>query len=150
MFQSEASDRRHIFSVELERSKTVGDLKDSIKEKGGSDLDNIPARKLALYQVSIPDADGFEERVKTINLEGMKDMSSTEVLSQAFPSVASRHVHVIIRVPSLLHKPIVSLSNRYYSEGEDANDEGAKERRDEISALHDSGYFFVYRSCHPT
>ena len=85
-----------------------------------------------------------------IDLEGMEYLSPTKLLWQVFPSVASGHVHVIVRVPSLLHRPIVSLSNRYYSEGEDANDEGAEERRDEISSLHNSACFFVYRSCHPT
>ena len=87
--------------MELGRGETVGDLKKAIKKEKVPRLDNIPANELALYQVSIPDTDGFEERVKTINLEGMKDMSSTEVLSQAFPSVAPRHVQVIVRVPSL-------------------------------------------------
>ena len=101
MIQSEASDRRNIFSVELQRRKTVDDLKDSIKGKKAPRFNNIAANELALYQVSIPDTDGFEETVKTINLEGMKGMSSTEVLSQAFPSVAPRHVQVIVRVPSL-------------------------------------------------
>jgi hypothetical protein len=87
--------------VELQTDQIVDNVKRAIKKRKENDFKGLDADRLVLYQVSIPNTDGFEERVKSMDLEGMKYMSPVERLSQVFPSVASGHVHVIIRVPSL-------------------------------------------------
>jgi Crinkler effector protein N-terminal domain len=153
--QSEASDRNNIFSVELKVDKTVDDARNSIKGKQGPKVDNICAKELVLYQVSMPDTDGFWERVKSINLQGMKSILPMMLLPRVFPSVASGHIHVIIRVPSLLVSPLgrrtfTCWPNRHHPESKAAKGGDAEERRDETSELRNSACFFVCRLCHPS
>ena len=47
-------DASHIFPIEIAESKTVGMLKDAIKDKKRPALDHIPADTLVLRKISIP------------------------------------------------------------------------------------------------
>ena len=51
------------FPVEIEKSKTVGQLKDDIKKKN-SRLADFNALDLILYRVDLPDDDNLEHNVK--------------------------------------------------------------------------------------
>ncbi|KAG0251529.1 hypothetical protein BGZ95_006869 [Linnemannia exigua] len=51
----------HAFPVEMETSKTIGDLKDLIKAKKAPRFDDIAAAELTLWRVAVPDDDKDDE-----------------------------------------------------------------------------------------
>jgi len=94
----------NIFPTEVDSRKTVGDLKDAMKEKRKPDFDHIPADKLALlglFKVSISVDDNAPDKSLNVNIELFKSFVPTKpLLLQLFPRVDEKsHLHVIIQVP---------------------------------------------------
>ncbi|KAG5634558.1 hypothetical protein H0H81_001534 [Sphagnurus paluster] len=89
----------NIFPIEVDSRKTVGDLKDAIKEKKKPDFDHIPADKLALFKVSIPVDDNSPDKSLNVDVEPLKSLLPTKPLSQLFPRADESHLHLIIQVP---------------------------------------------------
>ncbi|KAG9065188.1 hypothetical protein KI688_002511 [Linnemannia hyalina] len=50
------------FPVEIESTKTIGDLKKLIKAEQSPDFDDIVANNLTLWRVSIPDDENDDEQ----------------------------------------------------------------------------------------
>ncbi|KAF9081546.1 hypothetical protein BGX27_004860 [Mortierella sp. AM989] len=92
------------FSVNIEASDTVGDLKDAIKKKQAPVLDDIRASDLALWHVAIPSAPKrqitlgslTDEEKATKKPEELED--STSEISEVFGSAPPKKtIHVIVQ-----------------------------------------------------
>ncbi|CAG8645371.1 6190_t:CDS:1, partial [Paraglomus occultum] len=100
----ETSDRA--FSVDINKTATVGHLKDLIKLKKQNDFRDIDADKLTLFRVSISidndiDLDELETRMD-INDEtnGVQKLHPAKKISTAFPDEpAGEHIHIIVQPP---------------------------------------------------
>ncbi|KAG0298955.1 hypothetical protein BGZ97_003929, partial [Linnemannia gamsii] len=73
------------FPVEIEASKTIGDLKELIKTKKTNDFQNVDADKLTLWRVSIPDDDDDDEISILLDTRPeKKKLKATTKLSKVF------------------------------------------------------------------
>ncbi|KAF9300485.1 hypothetical protein BGZ74_007822, partial [Mortierella antarctica] len=101
------------FSIEIDQTKTVHDLKGAIKTKKAPRFDDVAAHKIALWRVSIPDDDDDEEEEEDLpilldNIPG-KDKRKLEArreLSDVFDDKPAKIlVHVIVQRPSPAQYP---------------------------------------------
>jgi hypothetical protein len=93
-------DRHRHTHVKLQLFKTVVDLKDAIKEKKRPVLDHLPASALALWKVSIPFDDRFEERVNALDLRPEGRLLPQMKLSSLFSKEStSELLDIVIKVP---------------------------------------------------
>ena len=88
------------FSVTIESSKTVDDLKDAIKEKKKNDLKDIDADRLALYKVSIPEGKNLEQSA----LQAIREASELDVssrhLSKVFQEpIGEEEISIVVTLP---------------------------------------------------
>jgi hypothetical protein len=92
--------RDNIFPVEIPRTKTVGALKDAIKEKKRPVLDHVPADTLELWQVDFPDDDDEKLRqlLENFKCDPKKKLKSTKELAQLFDQIA-KGLHVLVVPP---------------------------------------------------
>ena len=122
------------FSVSISASETVDGLKDAIKAKKGHELGDFDADALTLWKVgtccsvaachmlitifrlllkvSIPFNSSnramFEEQVSTTTLKDEDSLSPVDELSDIFPSIERKHVHVLVRRPAARKWPTSS------------------------------------------
>jgi hypothetical protein len=94
--------------IDTNKVKTVGHLKDAIKEKKQNDFANVDADKLKLWKVDIsPEEEN--EKLKLVNtkinvnikeeLEGV-ELKPLSKISKHFPSQpADEHIHIIVQRP---------------------------------------------------
>src|ERR1700761_9308901 len=89
------------FSVTIQSSKTVDDLKDAIKEKKKPRLDHIDADELTLYKVSIPDDDETLEQEACLAIrKGPKLKVSSRQLFKVFQEpLPAETVSVVVTLP---------------------------------------------------
>jgi hypothetical protein len=93
----------NIFTVEIELSRTVGVLKDLIKEKKRHAFDSIAADQLNLFQIEVP-ADDFNKTLKEVNLpsdvEHATKLGPTSKLSKFFKhEPLEEHIHIMVAKP---------------------------------------------------
>ncbi|KAG0226343.1 hypothetical protein BGW42_003750 [Actinomortierella wolfii] len=85
------------FPVHIDRDKTIGELKDEIKSKLTPDLDNTPAHKLTLFQVSIHDEDGDSP----ITIKHKTKLVPMSKISSVFDDNPPEDtIHILIQLPS--------------------------------------------------
>ncbi|KAF9901145.1 hypothetical protein EC991_006460 [Linnemannia zychae] len=93
------------FSVRIEPTMTISDLKDVIKTKSAPLFDDVAAKELILWHVSIPDKDdGAPVLLDTITAGEKMKLRATLELSDVFtvkPSKAMIHI-IIQRLPEML------------------------------------------------
>jgi hypothetical protein len=92
------------FSIKIPSNDTVDDLKDLIKTKKTPEFDDIAADKLALWRVSIPDADDVDDDLPVLLLNisdnDKKKLKATRELSDVFnEKPAKRMIHILVQRP---------------------------------------------------
>ena len=89
------------FPVDIAEGKSIGHLKDMVKERLESELKDIDARTLAIYGVSVLAGNVAELQLAIDRLDEKKDdLPSWKSVGKLFPAPATEHVHVVIRTPS--------------------------------------------------
>jgi len=101
------------FSIKIPSSDTIDDLKDAIKAKLTPDFDDITAKDLTLWRVSIKD-DGDDDLPIVLDLQPEKTkLRATDDLSDVFDAQPPKKtISIIIQRPgnaALLVISIVSL-----------------------------------------
>ena len=93
-------DASHIFPIEIAERKTVGALKDAIKDKKEHAFQHVDADNLILWQVSIPVNRNLTEHLSKLDFVDEGSLLPVEELSDVFSdSPARRHLHIVVRVP---------------------------------------------------
>jgi len=91
------------FPVEIESTKTVGSLKDSIKLKKTPRFDDVAADELTLWSVSIPVSDDDDDEaplyIDNILETDKKKLKATTKLSKVFGAVPEDTIHIIVQRP---------------------------------------------------
>ncbi|KAF9314603.1 hypothetical protein BG003_003981, partial [Podila horticola] len=89
------------FPVEIESTKTIGDLKDLIKTKKTPEFDDIAADKLTLWRVTIPITDDDNETPILLNNVTKKKLGPLTRLSKVFPEDIPEEsiIHIIVQRP---------------------------------------------------
>ena len=99
-----ATDR--VFPVVIARSRTVGTLKELIKQRKHPEFVDFAADKLTLWDVSIPLDDNADNALKQLVLrdneaKGVQKLLPAKRFSSYFSDEpAEGHVHVIVQPPS--------------------------------------------------
>jgi hypothetical protein len=70
-------DHRHTWALEIEATKSVGNLKEAIKEKQKHVFDHVDADTLVLWRVSIPD-ERLEENITGLDFDETKQLLSVK------------------------------------------------------------------------
>jgi hypothetical protein len=93
-------DANHIFPVEIASSKSVGALKEIVREKNKFSLEHMDAKTLTLWKVSIPIDGSFEENVKAEQDE--ETLSPAQRLSRVFSHPPQDgYLHIIVQSPRI-------------------------------------------------
>ncbi|KAK5796962.1 hypothetical protein F5H01DRAFT_326786 [Linnemannia elongata] len=88
------------FPVEIESTKTIGDLKGLIKTKKTNDFQDVDADKLTLWRVSIHDDDDNDLPVLLDSVPVKKKLRATNKLSMVFDAdLPEDTIHVIVQRP---------------------------------------------------
>ncbi|KAK5796884.1 hypothetical protein F5H01DRAFT_401134 [Linnemannia elongata] len=88
------------FPVEIESTKTIGDLKGLIKTKKTNDFQDVDADKLTLWRVSIHDDDDNDLPVLLDSVPVKKKLRVTNKLSMVFDAdLPEDTIHVIVQRP---------------------------------------------------
>jgi hypothetical protein len=89
------------FPVEIESTKTIGDLKELIKTKKTNDFQDVDADKLTIWRVSIPDKDDDETPIKIDNVpeSEKKKLRATNKVSVIGAALPESTIHVIVQPP---------------------------------------------------
>ncbi|KAF9367146.1 hypothetical protein CPB97_006237, partial [Podila verticillata] len=90
-----------LFSVEIEPSKTIGDLKDAIKAKKANDFSDVDADKLTLWKVSIPVAPKKERKeISLADVASKEELDETDDVSLVFKEPPPKKIiHIIVQRP---------------------------------------------------
>jgi hypothetical protein len=93
-------DPRHVFPVKIANGESVGSLKKTMKENKVA-LDHVDADALTLWNVSIPDDDGFRENASKFEPIDDNALRPMTLLNQIFP-VTPRvgDLHIIVHCES--------------------------------------------------
>ena len=91
------------FLINTDKGRFIAELKEEVKEKLPSALDNIVAAELSLYRVSVSGEDAEELQRIIDRIDPIKDrLNALKTVGKVFPSPAAGHIHVIIRAPGKL------------------------------------------------
>ncbi|KAF9407611.1 hypothetical protein BGZ94_002636 [Podila epigama] len=99
------------FSIDIDQTKTVDHLKDAIKAKQSPDFDDITAKALTLWRVSIPVVPANKHKPVVLNeVDSPTELDSTDDVSEVFPDKpAKKTIHIIVQRPSpQVHTPVPS------------------------------------------
>jgi len=101
------------FPIEVLKTKNVGILKDLIKEKKAHRLKHVDASDLILSQVSLTVDGGVGEILRSVEFTPLNPVLP---LSQVFPRVEEKHLHIVVQAPTngeilsvLLYTQTISL-----------------------------------------
>ncbi|KAK3836304.1 MAG: hypothetical protein J3R72DRAFT_477166 [Linnemannia gamsii] len=98
------------FPVEIESSKTIGDLKDLIKTKKAPRFEDIAADELTLWRVSIPindDNNDLPVLLGNVPDKDRKNLSPVTRLSKVFPEdLPDETIHIIVQRLPPVHSPV--------------------------------------------
>ncbi|KAG0273467.1 hypothetical protein BGZ96_004838, partial [Linnemannia gamsii] len=87
------------FPVEIESTKTIGDLKDAIKAKKAPEFDDTAANKLTLWRVSIPKV----KQSSAITIDSLGDKTELNEprtrLSLLFPESPDDNTYILVQRP---------------------------------------------------
>ncbi|KAE9392048.1 hypothetical protein BT96DRAFT_754297, partial [Gymnopus androsaceus JB14] len=92
--------RNHIFPVEIAGTKSVGSLKEVIKEKKHAAFPHIDADALELWNVSEPVDQHLENNLEKANFHGKESLSPVDKLSKIFPNLPVEGcLHIVVWCP---------------------------------------------------
>jgi hypothetical protein len=97
----QGDDRLHVFPVEIADNKSVGSLRDIIKEKNTHAFQNVDAHTLVLWKVSIP-TDGLDAQdPRIVGLDGHQALLPVDTLSEVFSDDGPlrKCLHIVVRSP---------------------------------------------------
>ena len=101
------------FSVTIQSSKTVDDLKKAIKEEKKPRLDHIAADELTLYKVSIPDGKNLEQSAQQAIREAPElDVSSRQLFKQSEKRRLASSLHSPTGLGRVMSECVRSLNHR--------------------------------------
>ena len=104
-------DASRVFPVEIANSKTVGDLRDAIKDKKRPAFDHVPADTLVLWKVSILVNRSLTQNLSNRTLGDESSLLPVDELSEVFlNSPAQRHLHIVVSAPPASENRCLSLS----------------------------------------
>lgn len=89
-----------VFPVEIAPTKSVGSLKEVIKQKTIRLFNHIDAKDLRLWKVSEVVDDNLENNLETANLPGQRTLSTIDKLSQVFDLPVGDHLHIVVGRPA--------------------------------------------------
>src|ERR1700729_1040840 len=93
-------DASRIFPIEIAESKTVGALKDAVKDKKEHAFPHIDADTLFLWKVSIPVNQNLTENLSKLDFVDESSLLPVKRLSKVFSDQPEdEHLHVVVRVP---------------------------------------------------
>ncbi|KAG0277967.1 hypothetical protein BGZ97_009804, partial [Linnemannia gamsii] len=88
------------FPVEIESSKTIGDLRKLIKTEIPDTFNGVDAKDLALWRVSIPVAANKHKPIVLNEFESATELDPTDDVSDVFPDKPPKKtIHVIVQRP---------------------------------------------------
>ncbi|KAG0046286.1 hypothetical protein BGZ83_008526 [Gryganskiella cystojenkinii] len=87
------------FSVDIDASKTVDHLKETIKTKKTNDFSNVDADKLTLWRVSIPVLPKKERKqISLADVSSKEELDETDDISDVFEeSPLKKTIHVLVQ-----------------------------------------------------
>jgi hypothetical protein len=92
--------RSHIFPVEIASTKTVGALKDAIKEKKQHTFQHVDADALVLWKVSFPVDESLDGNLT--NFLDEESLSPVHGLSKVFSDrPKEEYLHIVVKGPSI-------------------------------------------------
>jgi Crinkler effector protein N-terminal domain len=86
-----------VFTIDIGDEETVDELSKAIKEETRPRFDGV--RSLRLWEVSVPLDRKLKNAVEALNLHVDESLFSTDILSEIFPDLAKKSVHVVIDRP---------------------------------------------------
>ena len=93
-------DASHIFPIEIAERKTVGALKDAIKDKKEHAFQHVDADALLLWKVSILVDRSLTKNISKLDFVDEGSLLPVEELSDVFSdSLSRKHLHIVVRVP---------------------------------------------------
>jgi hypothetical protein len=93
-------DTGRIFPIEIAERKTVGALKDVIKDKKEHAFQHVDADALLLWKVSIPVNRSLNENLGKLDFIDEGSLMPAEELSEVFSdSPVRKHLHIVVRAP---------------------------------------------------
>ncbi|KAF9315303.1 hypothetical protein BG003_003172 [Podila horticola] len=93
------------FPVEIESTKTIGELKKAIKAEKVNDFSDVDADKLTLWKVSISVLPKKER--KEISLADIPSKEETDDVSDVFKEQPPKKtIHIIVRRSQPVHAPV--------------------------------------------
>jgi hypothetical protein len=97
-------DYTSVFPVEIRCTKTVGALKNAIKENQrftGFTFQHVDSRNIDLWKVSIFNDTSLKQNVDELGLQNRPPLLSSTKLSNVFlDEPKDEHVHIVVRPPS--------------------------------------------------
>jgi hypothetical protein len=94
------NDANHIFPIEIAERKTVGALKDAIKDKKEYAFPHVDADTLILWKVSIPVNQSLTETLSKLDFVDEGSLLPVRRLSGVFSDQPEdEHLHIVVRVP---------------------------------------------------
>ena len=93
-------DASHIFPIEIAERKTVGALKDAIKDKKEHAFQHVDADALLLWKVSIPVNRNLTENLSKLDFADEGSLLPVKRLSGVFSDqTKDEHLHIVVRLP---------------------------------------------------
>ncbi|KAG1893517.1 uncharacterized protein F5891DRAFT_985860 [Suillus fuscotomentosus] len=118
-------DPRHIFPVDIERTKTVSDLKNVIKVAKKPEFDHVAADRLELWKVKI---DWNNIDLRNAIIDGGVELHPLTELSDVFADGIERGcIHIVVQHPAVARQiPAVDRRIAYLKKGAGSPSAGAK------------------------
>jgi hypothetical protein len=90
----------HIFPIEIAERKTVGALKDAIKDKKEHTFQHVDADRLILWKVCIPINRNLTTNLSKLDFVHEGSLLPAEELSEVFSdSPVRKSLHIVVRAP---------------------------------------------------
>ncbi|KAG1725697.1 uncharacterized protein EDB91DRAFT_83444 [Suillus paluster] len=101
--------RNNVFSVDIRRTQTVGDLKNMIKEKTKHAFRDVDAHRLMLWDVDLLVDEAFENRLNSLKLDPKQFLSPVTQLFKVFSQQPNeKHLHIVVRPPHTASRLVLS------------------------------------------
>ncbi|RIA99867.1 hypothetical protein C2G38_2237038 [Gigaspora rosea] len=108
---------------------TIGNLRDEIKKKTSLD---IPANKLKLWKVNIPQSKESQKTIIPIEINIKEKLKGEELASRGFIKEhfkeSSTHIHVIVELPAAIGKR--------KSKGSEEEHEGSDRKKKNLTGVY--------------
>ncbi|KAG0195610.1 hypothetical protein BGX28_001002 [Mortierella sp. GBA30] len=132
-----ADGEKTTFPVEIESTKTIGQLKKKIKEEKTPEFDDIAADRLTLWRVSIPIINGDKSSIllRNIVVDDKEELGPATRLSKVFTNKPPEEtIHIIVQRPD-------AVAKRDREEVAGPSSEGKRRRPDDdlLDAIKEAG-----------